>query len=71
MRGLLNAMSLGICALQIGLTKDESVEFLGDIAKSAGELTTMLDEYEPLFDADAAAKPEGRPVGAAKAEHHG
>ncbi len=56
MRGLLNAISLGVCALEIGLTKEESVEFLGDIARSAGELSAMLDEYEPIFDAAEIAK---------------
>jgi hypothetical protein len=56
MRGILNAMSLGVCALEIGLSAKESAEFLKDIERSAGELTALLDEYEPLLDASGAAR---------------
>ncbi len=58
-RGCLNAMMLGVSALELDLTPEESVEFLTDIASAADQMASMFDEYELLVDETGLALKRG------------
>ena len=48
MRGCLNAMKLGVSALDTGMSGDEAVEFLGYLEQSADKMVVLLDQWEAL-----------------------
>jgi nitrogen-specific signal transduction histidine kinase len=49
-RGTINALKLGVSAMDTGLTDDEAVEFLDYIIQAADKMNTLLDQYEVLPD---------------------
>jgi hypothetical protein len=48
LRGTFNALKLGVSAMETGLTRDESLEFLGYIIQATDKMSVALDEYEAL-----------------------
>lgn len=48
LRGTINALSLGIQALDTGLTREEALEFLDYIEQAADKMSVVLDQYEAL-----------------------
>jgi signal transduction histidine kinase len=47
-RGCLNALKLGVSALDTGMSGDEAVEFLGYLEQSADKMVVLLDQWESL-----------------------
>jgi hypothetical protein len=48
LRGTFNALKLGVSAMETGLTRDESLEFLGYIIQATDKMSAALDDYEAL-----------------------
>jgi hypothetical protein len=49
-RGTINALKLGISAMDTDLTHDESIEFLDYIIQATDKMSTLLDQYDLLPD---------------------
>ena len=49
-RGTINALKLGISAMETGLTNEEAVEFLDYIIQATDKMESLLDQYDPLPD---------------------
>jgi hypothetical protein len=49
-RGTINALKLGVSAMDTGLTREESIEFLDYIIQATDKMCTELDSYEALPD---------------------
>jgi hypothetical protein len=49
-RGTINALKLGVSAMDTGLTRDEAIEFLDYIIQATDKMCTELDQYEALPD---------------------
>ena len=49
-RGTINALKLGVSAMDTGLTPDEAIEFLDYIIQATDQMNTQLDKYEALPD---------------------
>ncbi len=47
-RGCINALKLGTSALDTGLTREETLEFLDYFEQAAEKMCHLLDEYEAL-----------------------
>jgi hypothetical protein len=47
-RGTINALKLGVSAMDTGLTRDEAIEFLDYIIQATDKMQTLLDQYEAL-----------------------
>ena len=47
-RGAMNAIKLCVSALDMPMEPHEKVEFLSDVANSAGKISTLLDEMDAL-----------------------
>ncbi len=55
-RGCINALKLGTSALDTGLTREETLEFLDYFDQAADKMCTLLDQYDAL-PADAVTPP--------------
>ncbi len=53
LRGTINALNLGVMALDVDLTRDETLEFLEYIIEAAEKMCVLLDKYEALDDVPA------------------
>jgi signal transduction histidine kinase len=49
-RGTINALKLGVSAMDTGLTRDEAIEFLDYIIQATDQMSRQLEEYEALPD---------------------
>ena len=49
-RGTINALKLGMSAMDTGLTHDEAIEFLDYITQASEKMCSLLDQYEALPD---------------------
>lgn len=47
-RGCINALKLGTSALDTGLNREETLEFLDYFDQASDKMVTLLDEYEAL-----------------------
>jgi len=56
-RGCINALKLGTSALDTGLNREETLEFLDYFDQAAEKMVHLLDEYEALPDPAAPATP--------------
>ncbi len=64
LRGTINALKLGVSAMDAGLTRDEAIEFLDYIAQAADKMSTLLDQYDalpwpPRVDTETGIEPTG------------
>ena len=56
-RGCINALKLGTSALDTGLNREETLEFLDYFDQAAEKMIHLLDEYEALPDPAVPASP--------------
>ncbi len=49
-RGTINALKLGVSAMDTGLTDDEAIEFLDYIIQATEKMGTLMDQYDLLPD---------------------
>ena len=49
-RGTINALKLGMSAMDTGLTRDESIEFLDYIIQASDKMCSLIDQYDALPD---------------------
>lgn len=49
-RGNLNALKLGLSALELGLSRDETLEFVEYLGQAAEKLDEQMGEYDRLPD---------------------
>jgi hypothetical protein len=60
-RGCINALKLGTSALDTGLTRAETLEFLDYFDQAAEKMCHLLDEYDALPSPPAPAVPAAEP----------
>ena len=48
MRGRMNALKLCVAALDVDCTREESLEFLGDIEAMCDKIISLMDEIDAL-----------------------
>ena len=58
-RGTINALKLGTSALDTGLTREETLEFVEYFEQAADKMVVLLDEYDELPAADVAGEADG------------
>lgn len=54
-RGTINALKLGTSALDTGLNREETLEFIEYFEQAADRMVTLLDQYDALPEADILA----------------
>ena len=63
-RGTINALKLGTSALDTGLTREETLEFVAYFEQAADKMVVLLDQYDALPETAGRPEPTAAPTAA-------